>query len=325
MRRLFVFNPETDYCLASDLDAYTPPANVANVRRSFAMTPLSFASPGDALLIIDSPPSPGEAKAADDAGVELFTPGTASAQRSRLIKYLPTPWGWNRHIRHLLLRVIGRMPGIPSEQEIATLRRLSHRRTNIRMFSEMKPRISASIDVPVEIDNTSDALAALRLNGRLYFKAPWSSSGRGILLADSGDSGSAEKWIAGTIRRQGSVIMEKAYDRALDFATEWYCNAGKISFLGYSVFNASDRGKYQSNVVASQDELLNMIRAAAPEWSDSFLTLQKHALERIFGSEYNGPLGVDMLATCEGYINPSVEVNLRHTMGMPGLLKYRNL
>lgn len=328
MPRLFIFNPETDYCLASGSESYTPPANVTEVRRSLAAVPARFAAEGDALLLLDDIDKAAmeelrERLAAD--GIEPVSLALLRADRHKFAAYTPVPWGWNRQIRRLLTTTVGEMPGMPSAERIDEIRRLSHRRTNIKMFDAMKSRLQPGIELPAEISDPDTALDALDRHGRLFFKAPWSSSGRGVLLAEIEDRDKAALWIRGIIKRQESVMMEKAYDRKLDFATEWYCRDGKARFLGYSVFNVSFRGKYHSNVAGTQRELSMLIGAVCPAWNEHYLELQRKGVESVFASSYEGPLGVDMLVTTDGAVNPCVEVNLRHTMGMPGLLKYKNL
>lgn len=115
-------------------------------------------------------------------------------------------------------------------------------------------------------------------------------------------------------------MMEKAYNRRLDFATEWICENGKARFIGYSVFNVSRRGKYQSNYNGSQSELLSEINRVSGQWTPKYLEAQRAALDVIVAPHYDGPLGIDMLVTDSRAINPCVELNLRHTMGMLNLI-----
>ena len=92
-------------------------------------------------------------------------------------------------------------------------------------------------------------------------------------------------------------MMERAYIRRLDFATEWQCRDGEASFLGYSVFNVSRRGKYQSNTTGTQDSLLDLIKSATPKWNPAITEKQKSVLEKLIAPFYSGPLGIDMLVT----------------------------
>ena len=53
MRRLLIFNPDTEYALASDSINYTPPASVVSLRRMMALYPAVYASRGDAVMLCD--------------------------------------------------------------------------------------------------------------------------------------------------------------------------------------------------------------------------------------------------------------------------------
>lgn len=331
MPHLLIFNPDTDYALASDREYYTSPAHVQELQRRFAFLPALYASEGDAIMIPDD--------AADEVGLaagdwlfpdlhamarekhlEIARVSDLAEKKEEFASFTPDPWGWNRSIRRFLLDNVGEMHGIPSEEEIKVLRELSHRRTTILMLKVMRPLLDPQIELPVEILDTQTAMDAFRKDRHRYFKAPWSSSGRGVMLADDLEERHVEPWLRGIIRRQGSVMMEKAYIRTLDFATEWHYEPGSAEFLGYSVFETSRRGKYHRNLQASQSELLSIIRSKADGWNDEYLAMQKLAIEKTLGAGYRGPLGIDMLVTDTGAVNPCVEMNLRHTMGMLNLV-----
>ena len=115
------------------------------------------------------------------------------------------------------------------------------------------------IQVPKEFSDINEALAFRENCGDVYFKAPWSSSGRGLLYTKDLEKRHIEPWLRGIIRSQGSVMGETAYDRILDFATEWECKDGKALFIGVSTFTTSDRGKYKSNIVAPQENIVSFI------------------------------------------------------------------
>lgn len=231
------------------------------------------------------------------------------------------PWGWNRNIRRLLIDRLGPLSNIPSLHKISSLRELSHRRTTLKFFELIPDILDEEIEIPVEVFDTETAMALFRKNRAMYFKAPWSSSGRGVMLTDDLEEKHVLPWVKGKIRSQGSVIAEKAYSRTLDFATEWVCCNGHAQFLGLSVFNASRRGKYLSNMAQSQTELYKMISKFAPKFSNDLIDRQRSSLEILIAKEYDGPVGIDMLATKSGAINPCVEINLRHTMGMINLIR----
>lgn len=326
MPKIHIFNPDTDYALANNSEFYDAPKNVVELRRHYALLPSVYADKGDAILIIDNirdsiqnlPYYENIAK--KNLDIIFLNDANVLNNTARYSNYSPEPWGWNLSIRRIFLNNFGNMPGLPDSNIINNIRDLSHRRTTIEFLKFMKPHLANEIEIPIEIKSVDEALKEFNQRKNLYFKAPWSSSGRGIILTDDLEEKHVEPWVRGIIRRQGSVILEKAYNRIFDFATEWKITDSNANFIGYSVFKVSRRGKYQSNVDTSQEELEKIIAFKCPAWDSEFLKLQKYAIEKIVGKFYNGPLGIDMLVTESGAINPCVEINFRHTMGMLNLL-----
>lgn len=319
MPRLLTFNPETDYALASGRENYTPPKHVVELRRKFAMLPALYADRGDAILIVDTLSEEELAsypyyKEATTKGVRIVE--ATSARDFDASGYTADPWGWNPQIRRCFLDLFGMKLTLPSAEYIGRLRALSHRRTTILMLTELRDVTGHGIMLPEEVTSAERGLEILDEYGAVYFKAPWSSSGRGILHTDGIESYRVEQWLRGTIRKQGSAMAEKAYSRSLDFASEWSCRDGLSHFLGFSVFQTTSRGNYKSNIYLPQSELRKHISAHTPMDLDLLIERQRMALDAIVAATYNGPVGIDMLVTPEGEINPCVELNLRHTMGM---------
>ena len=322
---LHIFNPDTDYALAADRRYYTPPAQVVAVRRQLALLPATYAGKGDYILLLDKPDRPIESlpyyAEVLQKQIEIIGVETLKNKPQEFSDVSLRPWGWNRSIRQFLLDAIGKHRSIPSELQVNHLRELSHRRTTIAFHNELSDIVDNEIQPPVELCSVEEAMAAYNSSRNLFFKAPWSSSGRGILLTDDLEPRHVEPWLQGIISRQGSVMMEKAYPKVLDFATEWLIENGSARFLGYSVFKASRRGKYHSNINRPQEQLRDLIlKTTDNNWSNMWLERLQAAIERIIGDKYVGPIGIDMLVTESGNINPCVEVNLRHTMGMVYLI-----
>lgn len=331
-RTIHIFNPDTEYALASGRRHYTPPAHIVTLRRELALLPAVYANPEDCILLLDHPAGPlNQLKYASlcaSKGLRILLPeeikeGENASKESigwHHDAYRFCPWGWNMSIRQQLLDVFGEDAPVPGVEEMSNLRSLAHRRTTIPMLEQLGTRLQLEIELPVEITDVETAMKAYTENPHRFFKAPWSSSGRGILLTDDLEPYHVEPWLRGIIRRQGSVIMEPAYDRAGDFATEWMCEKGTACFLGYSMFVTSRRGKYQHNIAADQSEIKGSIQKLINLDLDMVIQSQAEVIENIIAPYYNGPLGVDMLATSDRNLNPCVEVNLRYTMGMINLL-----
>lgn len=323
LSRLHIFNPDTDYALASPRHNYTPPARIVEYRKQYALLPSVYASAGDRILLLDRPDYPLENLRYHDIcrekNLQIIKIGDLERHPERYSGLQANPWGWNHSIRLTLLNRVGEMPGMPTEAGIEKIKALSHRRLTIDMLKEMADILTPEIELPVEIFNPAEGMAAFHDNRERIFKAPWSSSGRGILLTDDLEDHHVEPWLRGIISRQKSVMMEKVYKRSIDFASEWTISEGVASFIGYSVFIASRRGKYHSNLTGSQTELKHYIKEKAKYWNDTFISVQKRAIEKLIAPHYSGPLGIDMLGTESGSVNPCVEINLRHTMGMVNL------
>lgn len=308
MRRLHIFNPETEYALAAGFVGYTPPAKIVALRRINALIPALYAHSGDGILLLDD----------TDPSTLAYFDRTHNLDLIRIqdrvdwSSYIAEPWGWNHSIAAWLSRHCPGIKGIPDISFLDSLRALAHRRTTIPILKAMG---YPEILLPREFHVVDEVMRHCDTHSPLFFKAPWSSSGRGIIRTDTMSWEKVKQWVGGIIRSQGSVIAEPAYNKVLDFATEWDIRNGNATFLGVSVFEASSFGKYQRNFNKPQSELIQIINRTVSGFGQSMIDLQRHAIQSIIGTAYSGPLGIDMLADSEGSINPCVELNLRHTMG----------
>lgn len=328
MRRLLIFNPDTEYALASDSINYTPPSAVVRLRRNMALYPATYASPGDAILLCDIIPDDELERLpyrdiATEKNLEIIRMPALHSVLTFAEPIFADPWGWNRCLAYRLRQRFRGIEGIPDDNGLESIRNLSHRRTTIEFLKKTATDFP-EIEIPQECRDVEQAMSVFERRGDVYFKAPWSSSGRGIIRTSDLDRSQVEQWVRGTIAAQGSVMAEKAYARRLDFATEWLCRDGKAMFAGYSVFETSRRGKYHNNMRGTQSELENMIRQTTEAWSDCLLEKINAAIEQLIAHSYSGPLGIDMLVTESGTVNPCVEINLRRTMGMEQLPIYYN-
>ncbi|MDE5651935.1 MAG: hypothetical protein K2I48_00525 [Muribaculaceae bacterium] len=333
MRTIHFFNPETDYALASFAGNYSVPPRIVEVRRRLAATPLRIASKGDVVLLPDfdssgDPPPQRLLADADDAGVSVITLRElrAFAHSTTPADCRILPWGWNPAAVRALRKWGFPPEALPSSDDLQRLRRLSHRNFTIEFNNLLNQELKRAdfrschlSPLPEELDHADAAMSRIEAIGHAFVKAPWSSSGRGILcVTPASDPAKTRQWVAGTIRRQGSVMIETAAEKAIDFATEWYIADGSARFLGLSLFNASPQGRYQQNVDATQSELLTQIRAVAPDFTPDFIEAQSRVLSSLTRG-YSGFAGIDMLADRSGAIRGCIEVNFRLTMGIVSL------
>lgn len=376
--QIHVFNPEHDYALAAFSPYYTPPAAVKKLSRSMALFPAVYARPGDAILVREAGsggilreagsgemlPEVGSGEMLPethynaiaeylalvrDKGLTLLYPDTVSGFVTTHAGCSISPWGWNPSVKQELLQMGIPEECLPSTQELKAIRGLSSREFTIKCNALLNHGLSLK-----NLDNCISPLPRLfrdaeaaqvwsKQFGAVFFKAPWSSSGRGILCTEDLEERHILPWLRGIIRRQGLVLGETAFNKWLDFATEWeilpsaefpksdslpsyeihesehypadIVKSYVVKYCGVSVFEASRRGKYHCNVRGSQTELYRIVKEKAPDFSEALIDAQKYVIERLIAPCYHGPLGIDMMADAAGHIRACVEINLRRTMG----------
>ncbi len=326
---IHIFNPDTDYALALGRKHYSPPSRIISLRKSMALFPAKFASPGDAILLIDdvedkqlqeSPYFEISVNKAIDI-IKLNQIADYISQYESIHDNLTLqPWGWNHTILRTLLNAGVEQKYLKTEDRIDTIRELSHRRTTIPFQTILSKDLGDITVIPAkEFNSTTDAMGFLKSNPGAYFKAPWSSSGRGVINTTFMKTDEIISWVNGCIKRQGSVIGEIGRNRTGDFATEWFCKGGEARFLGLSLFRTTREGRYKGNVKGSQEFLWQSISGYTSLWNHNVIDAQKNAIDSIISPLYEGPVGIDMFSTVEGDLNPCVEINLRMTMGLATL------
>ncbi len=303
-----LFFPENDLALALDLEHYTAPPAAVRLRRAGQPLPLWYGADGDCFVA-----SGVNASWLDGVrntfGIDIdvfdYRPGA----------WAPAPWGWSKASR-LVFRNLGfSADRLPDDDALDAVRLLSHRRTAARVAEELKARTGIGT-AAVEIFSISELLDYLSTTPDAVVKLPWSSSGRGLVALRCEPAEGQISQIEGMIRRQGSVMAEPRYDKTLDFAMLFTMEGGRCRPAGLSVFETSGIGIYTANILVPQQELADMVaQKTGREAFDTVAAALPGILEDVIGTAYDGPLGVDMLATSDGEIVPVVELNLRMTMG----------
>lgn len=230
------------------------------------------------------------------------------------------PWGWDAALVHKLRQAGAPDCLLPSDDALLKIRLLSSRKTTVRLLSLLDtPCKSRWCTTQADVDN------AIEQWGDVVVKAPWSSSGRGIIHISGKPTDTQQQRIERIIERQGAMEVEPRYSDFADFALEFRADGqGNIDYEGLSVFSTTPSGGYIGNIVSPA--LLGAQTFCGVSLSDTISSLTKH-LGQILGKDYCGVLGVDamLIGTNEEIalekiiINPCVEVNLRHTMGWVAL------
>jgi len=305
MPTLHIFNPETDIVLGLDRDSYTPPQTIRMFRSKFELLPSLYAENGDAILCPDSEISDNERipflDVVEIKGIDVICHDDLKSGKYYFDKIFP--WGWNRQIKKSLSRFFSE-DLLPSDSELKKIREISNRKTTIDFFS-LYHDIYPDIAIPICFNDIDSASGYAEKMNNVCFKAPWSSSGRGIIFSGNIPKESLKKWLGGIIRGQGSVIAEPVYDRQMDFASEWGIESGEPTFIGFSLFDSSDRGKYLGNSLSSRQKIKELINKKVDNIT-AILENQRGFISKNISPYYSGPLGFDMLIDRNGTVNPCV-------------------
>lgn len=326
---IYIFNPDTDFALASGSKFYTPPSSVISLRHKMGAIPAIYAPENSAILLLDRND---KGRAYDDKEIRkcieakkivLLAPEELKQFHDQHPDMHFFPWGWNPAIRHSLLENGAHEDMLPTETDIAHIRRLSHRRLTIAAnIAAIGKGIASPDALPQEFTDERTAKLFLQENPGAWFKAPWSSSGRGVINSSELHPEETMQWIRGTIHRQGSVMGETSAEKKYDFASEWMLSSRHgAAFVGLSVFETSNRGKYKRNIPLPFDALWDLFSNNSIVHPETIIGTQREFLKSEVAPFYNGPVGIDMMVGDGGTTRPFVEINLRMTMGIVALFQ----
>lgn len=309
---IHLFNPENDFALALGKRSYTPDKGARAIRRAGCMLPLWWANDRDSVLVDDALCAEEAIAMREKYGLKADIVTAAPAD------HLPLPWGWSHYTRRQFLNAGVSEHLLPSDAYLDAIRNLSHRRTSITINRALG--IPAS-SLPVEATTVAEALDAVgRFGEDAVVKLPWSSSGRGVIYSSASPRSTFEGYIAGMLRRQGSVTVERRHDRLVDFAMLFHSDGQTVAYRGLSTFATDGHGFYSGNIVARQEYIARLI-GVDTHYIIEPLTAALEAV--VLPVEYQGWIGVDMMIyktpTGSRDIAPCVEVNFRQTMGTAAL------
>ena len=277
--QLCIFNPEHDLCLAKGRVHYVPPRSAVD-----------FARRGACLMFLLYPEA--HCTSIHDLPKEF---SQSMSTRHRPTSNSIIPWGWNLVLKQDLLDRSVPASLLPSDEALATIRRLQHRATLL----PLQPDCQAISD-PAQLSIFNSQFIIL--------KAPWSGAGRGLRWISGNFTPHDIAWAEKVIREQGCVIVQPRYEVADDFALLYRIEGNALHFVGYSLFQTS-KGVYRGNILLTDADIQKRV-GISPQQHER---IENWLKENLVG-QYEGPLGVDLMRTVEGDIHVG-ELNLRHTMG----------
>lgn len=333
--RLHIFNPEHDIALAHGSPLFTSPRAGRQLRADLGFLPALWAGE-ESVVWTDQPQEALEnlRRLGLDVPPGLFVDTPTLRRLAHQVEAVD-PWGWDAALCHQLQRLGVNSRILPTAEELAEVRALSHRRTakelldSIRNTSLINNAIEGPIKVKgeaieltgeaIEVKDEAALLQQLARWTEAVLKAPWSSSGRGVRMVSAPVHSSVLQWALGVMRRQGSLMVEPLYHKVADFGMEFSANAEGFTYIGLSLFDTSGTA-YTGNLLATEEEKrTKLARYLSPTQIDSLRQLVLHCLEAISPRFRLGPFGIDMMIvrTEDGKtrVHPCVEINFRRTMG----------
>ncbi|MBQ0048651.1 MAG: hypothetical protein KBT12_00200 [Bacteroidales bacterium] len=337
---LHLYNCDNDMALANFSPGYTPPANIQRYMTEHERLPLQWAQPGEAVLCHD-----GVWLKRERGDAERLSVAEAVARVTEL-----RPWGWSPAVCHRLRQLGFPAALMPTASHLQELRRLSSRERAVELLPPLLEGLAtateggatAFVGASVFCRSEAEVAHALQRWPRTILKAPWSSSGKGLRLGQGGQAESLGGWCRRILQQQGGVVVEPLYDKACDFAMEFFSDGvGRVRYRGLSVFDTSETGAYLGNMRATEEARRAYIEkridaglasipsgvaggaavSVSPHQRLSLLAARlEDDLSARLGGVYRGPLGVDMMVLQDGSIHPCVEINLRMTMGYVAML-----
>lgn len=325
------FNPGHETAVNNASPYYTPPANIAAMQEELSFLPAWYADRGDKVLVdskdevyysyltekfstLAQPVSQNELKLYRDANVSLWG---VSPQAIRYFEELNKELEINLDISEW------------SEEYKYLNSRLAARDCLSELINSI-PLLSQAI-IPQFYTNLDDINRAVNTSAyQLLAKAPYSSSGRGLLwLPATGLTRTENQILHGILKKQGSVSIERVLDKQMDFAMEFMADGkGNIGFAGYSLFYTNAKGGYEANYIGSQESIIEQLsEKISLDLLDSVKKKLIDIMSKKVATLYNGCIGVDMLIYLEDNeykLHPCVEINMRYNMGFLTCRLYEN-
>ncbi|MBR5843737.1 MAG: hypothetical protein IKY75_04060 [Bacteroidaceae bacterium] len=317
-KHLYLFAPENDMALAFGGRYYTPTPVAQAIARDLSLLPLWYAQEPHAQVWAS--------QAVEPAMQDILTSLGVTAQATSKPQPHTTechPWGWSAYIVDKLTRNGIDSSTLPCETAIDTIRTLSGRATSRTIIQELAKELSLYPlpPMPEVLRSDNEVEQYVTSQAHTILKAPWSSSGRGVWRVNGTYDPMTARGASGIIRKQGYIMGEVWQEKMCDLAMEFYSNGNAVEFAGYSLFTTDERGAYQSNLLASNSSIENILsqHIAPTTLHEVCRALEKICTQHI-APHYKGYMGIDMIvyrnARGEALLHPCIELNLRMSMGM---------
>jgi hypothetical protein len=335
----FLFNPTCEYAIANGSPNWQPNRLLQKMESDLSTLPQFFTGKND-FVLVDKMPSSGFIENLQRASMEipnfiLKNEANCNQQFIQLPKNKLLPWGWSPAAHQFLLPLkqscsseFRQSPVFNWKQEH---REITSRKFAIDILKQVSISMNADYLLPPELTpkiciTQTDFENAIRQWGKIMVKAPWSSSGRGLQpVTKTPVHPKVWEKIMGIVKEQGFAISEPYLNKVLDLAFLFELKKGKVEFLGISNFCTNKKGQYEGNYinglpVNTEKEIVEFTNIVEHEIREPLIKAIETSKMTVF---YEGVFGVDTLIYSDEKaklrINPCLEINVRHTMGLLSL------
>lgn len=325
---LHYFNPGHETAVLNASPYYVPPKNQLKMQSDLAYLPAWYAAPNDLVWISHAifPDSFMDfiTKTFPKLARPLFQEQFVN-EKEMYIDEEVVLWGISKHSINFFEKFIKlhflniKLPEYHNELLMLNNRLISKEFLDLIIpeISDFNPEIT-----PQFFTDMTELLSVIgQSTGDIILKSPYSSSGKGLLWINDRKVGLSKKQqISGILKKQQSISLEKALDKKLDFAMQFFIEKnGEVNFVGYSLFETNCNGKYEENIIASQTEIeARILTFVSEKLLEKTKSLLIDFIQTRFFPYCTGCVGVDMLIYRENdgfHLHPCVEINTRYTMG----------
>lgn len=336
---VYYFNPTCEFAIANGSPNWQPNKLLQKMEDDLSTLPYLLSKEND-FVIVHRLPSQNFIESLQQAGIllpdfVLKNDAVNNIQFINLPKEKLKPWGWSPAVHKLLaplkdacsdeFKKSAVFNWKPEHREIAS------RKFAVEILSQLLLETKSEFLLPEEFlpeicTSQHDFEQAIQHWREVMFKAPWSSSGRGLQpITKTPVHIKVWEKIMAIIKEQTYAIAEPFLKKVFDFSFQFELRQGKVDFLGISNFSTNKKGQYEGNFLngiplGTDERIFEIMDFAVAEILNPLIKILENSKLAIY---YEGFFGVDTLIYSDRNnklrINPCLEINVRNTMGLLSL------
>ena len=334
--KIFYFNPTCEMAIANGESTYNPPTHLKKFEDDLAMLPYFLCDSKDFVLVPKNI-NLNFIEYLQSLGFNLpnFVTSAADLPKSTHIQLI-SPWGWSpaahKKLNQFIHNCSPNWENHPMSKWKSSHSTLLSRETTYKFIAELikiKNKSYNLIEIPflpLKV-NTLEDIKNLheKISPPILLKTPLSASGRGhFKIRDLHEHAEKSGWIKSKLLRQKHLFAEPFLNKVLDVSFHFMVEENEIKYLGNTFFETDAKGQFTGCHVGfpKQSCFDKFFLTDTCLQAKELLLSGLHQLE--INKDYQGPLGIDAIffeKPCGTIsLNPCVEVNLRHTMGLVNIL-----